>query len=796
MKILKRTIAIVLAVALLLPVSVFSADEKKVTVTADGFNTERGSGALIIYTSEMGETTGTNLWGNEIIVVDNVATEFSEGNSTIPENGFVLSGHNENANDPNASNMGLWIQNNISLGDYVYYTPNGIVTVSDVPVAASLFYSIDNKINGVNISRSTDSLVVYNNSGSTTGTNEWGYEVVVTDGVVTALGGNNNIIPEGDNSFVVSGHGESSTWIQKNVQLGMQVTYNNADKSICFDYNEDSAISEMQILLEELNDYYDVATKRYDYFDYNAVRAELDKLASDLNVAETAYRSTNDSAALADAYEAFVLVADELSLSMSESRPVEYRGVWIRPTDTSAEQVDATVQELYENGINMICIETLYDNTMIMPMPEDSLFEVNPKFAHYDMLQAYIDSCHKRGMELHLWLPVFHVGTLGTANDSLSVGAKKPEWLSLSNTGESYEIHDNFYMLDPGNQEVQDYLITTYQYILETYDVDGLQLDYIRYGARSSSADMGYNQAALDAFEEEYGQVPKYNTLAPYWSNWVEFRAQYITDFVGRVRELIDTVAPDVLLGADVVSNAEDGMSYYYQDWTTWLENGWLDILFPMAYGYGHEENIINQVEKCGDDTFLAVGLGIYMSELDASVMQEQTNYNNTVFAEGSVYFEATAYLKKGTGEYLKKGVYANDAITPTYDKLAAAKAQIEYAKGRITDIIVPLGGVSEDGAQAVIEAIDNFANTITEKGFDEKAYAKIATVIDDVDMTSEASERVKKDIAASIKAYLVTDNKTDNEGISTMVIIIVLIVVAIITITVVLIKKKNILQR
>lgn len=812
MKFYTRAIAIVLALVMALPLQTFSAAEKEIVVTADGFNTERGSGTLVIYTPSAGETTGTNPWGYEVIVVDNVATEFSDGNSTIPENGFVLSGHNENSNDPDASNMGLWIQNNISIGDYVYYTPNGIVTVSDVPVAASLFYSMSNNIRGVNISRSEDSIVVYNKNGSTTGTNEWGYEVIVTNGIVTSLGGNNNTIPDGENSFVVSGHGEASSWIQKNICLGMRVTYDESAKTINFKYDEEAAISEMQMRLDELSDYYETALKRYDYFDYTAAKSALDKLASDLNAAKTAYESKGDSLALVDAYEAFASVADELELSMSESRPVEYRGVWIRPTDTSAEEVDATVQELYDNGINMICIETLYNNTMIMPMPEDSLFEVNPAFAHYDMLQAYIDSCHKRGMELHLWLPVFHIGTIGTPNDSLSVGAKKPEWLSLSNTGKSYEIHDNFYMLDPGNQEVQDYLLLTYQYILETYDVDGLQLDYIRYGARSSSADMGYNQAALDEFEEEYGQRPTYNQAAPYWNAWVEFRAQYITDFVGRVRKLIDAVNPDVLLGADVVSNAEDGVSYYYQDWTQWLENGWLDILFPMSYGYGHEENTINQVEKCGDNAFLAVGLGIYMADLDAEVMQEQTSYNTSVDAEGSVYFEATAYLSKGTGKLLKKGAYATNAITPTYDKMAAAKAQLEYAKGRLTDVILPLGGVSEDGANAVIKAIDNFAKTITENGYDEKAYAKINTAIDDANMTSEASDRIKKDIAASVKAYLIAAKTTDTSGVpdlpgelgasedeggfgmSTAEIVMICIIVAVIigAVAVVMITKKK----
>lgn len=767
MKLHTRAIAIVLMLVMALPLFVFTASAKEITVTANGFDIARESGALVIYTPKMGATTGTNAWGYEVIIVDNVATEFKTGNSTIPENGFVLSGHNEDSNNSNASNMGLWIQNNISIGDYVYYTPNGVITVSDVPVAASVFYSINQDIIGVNVTRQENALVVYNTGGSTTGTNDWGYEVVVTDGVVTSLGGNNNTIPQGFNSFVVSGHGTASVWLQDNVSLGMRSTYSVGAKTVTFSYDEEAAISGMQLRLDELEDSYEAALKRYDYFDYKAVKTAIDQLAADLAAAENAYRSNNDSLALVESCEAFETSADNLDLAMGESRTVEYRGVWIRPTDTSAEQVDATVQELYDNGINMVCIETLYNNTMIMPMPEDSLFEVNPKFAHYDMLQAYIDACHKRGMELHLWLPVFHVGNYGSQYASLSVGTKKPEWLSLSNTGKTHEVCEGYYMLDPGNVEVQDYLLNTYKYILDTYDVDGLQLDYIRYFVRTSEYDMGYNQSALDAFEAEYGVVPQYDTTASYWNDWVEFRCRNITDFVGRVRKLLDAVAPDVLLGADVVPNADGATEYNYQDYYTWLENGWLDILFPMAYGFGYEADIAAQVERCGDDAFLAVGLGIFMSELDAAVMQDQTNYNTSVYAEGSVFFESTAYLKKGTGEYLANGAYANDAITPTYDKAAAAKAQIDYAKARISEVILPLGGVSEEGANAVISALDAFAETITEDGYDEAAYEKINTVINEANMMSDASNRIKKDVRSAVKAYLIANKKTDTSGVT-----------------------------
>ena len=88
---------------------------------------------------------------------------------------------------------------------------------------------------------------------------------------------------------------------------------------------------------------------------------------------------------------------------------------------------------------------------------------------------------------------------------------------------------------------------------------------------------------ALDAFEAKYGVRPQYDVKASYWNDWVQFRCDYINNFVARVRKLIDETRPGVLLGADVVPDPTKGVTHNYQNYFNWLENGWLDILFPKA---------------------------------------------------------------------------------------------------------------------------------------------------------------------------------------------------------------------
>jgi uncharacterized lipoprotein YddW (UPF0748 family) len=580
------------------------------------------------------------------------------------------------------------------------------------------------------------------------------------------MGGNNNQVPHTKGSFVVSGHGNAVTWLQENVKLGMSVSYDEAKKVVTFAYDEAAVSKGMEMLVPSLEEQLKAAKARYDYIDYAAAEKAIKDLDTYITSAIKDYKKNKDASKLSDARLEAEQKASDVALLISESRTVQYRGVWIRPTETSEAAVKANVKKLYDNGINMICIETLYSCTMIMPMPKGSLFETNPKFRHFDLLQAYIDACHELEMELHLWLPIYYVGDSGSENLRYSLATKKPEWLSVSNTGKySHQVNQELgglMMLDPSNEEASNYLLNTYKYILETYDVDGFQLDYIRYYDRGSDYDMGYTKEALDAFEAKYGVRPQYDVKASYWNDWVQFRCDYINNFVARVRKLIDETRPGVLLGADVVPDPTKGVTHNYQNYFNWLENGWLDILFPMAYGYGYEQDILNQTIRCGDKAFIATGLGIFVTEFGPSDMQAQASYNNSISTDGVTYFEATSYLKKKTGEYLLKGVSRNKAITPTFDVEKAAKGQVEYAIGRIENVIVKQGALTSEKGKNIVTLLNDLASTFTDKDFSVEKYNAVKTEIENCGGKKDAVNRMLSDLAMSVKGYTVLNKELD----------------------------------
>jgi N-acetylmuramoyl-L-alanine amidase len=101
--------------------------------------------------------------------------------------------------------------------------PAPVVTQPVVTTAA--------EINGFNIPRAKDYLVIYNR-GNSTGTNKWGAEVAFNNECVAIsdpiYGVGNMQIPS--NGFVLSGHDKGADWILANVKQGKKISVNLAVK--------------------------------------------------------------------------------------------------------------------------------------------------------------------------------------------------------------------------------------------------------------------------------------------------------------------------------------------------------------------------------------------------------------------------------------------------------------------------------------------------------------------------------------------------------------------------------------
>lgn len=187
------------------PASVEKAPARKACYyVLTGTDIGRGMDKLIRYTRGR---TGTNRYGwetavdkNGIVLSDPV---YGEGNMEVPAGGYVLSGHGE---------AGKWLYGHVKQG-YLAGVYDGTVKIEEACCRS---------LDGVDTGRGADQLIAY--TRGRTGTNKYGWEVCIVDGVATsdAIYGNGNIWV-GEGTYVLSGHGDAGRWLYGHVKKGKNV---------------------------------------------------------------------------------------------------------------------------------------------------------------------------------------------------------------------------------------------------------------------------------------------------------------------------------------------------------------------------------------------------------------------------------------------------------------------------------------------------------------------------------------------------------------------------------------------
>ena len=247
---------------------------------------------------------------------------------------------------------------------------------------------------------------------------------------------------------------------------------------------------------------------------------------------------------------------------------------WPKTYARSAESIEQQKQELIDildkyqkANINTVLLQARVRAATIYPSdiePWDRCItgiEGRAPGYGYDPLAFAVTECHKRGMELHAWIATIPVG----AKNSLGCRTLKQKGFRIRNyaTG-SY--------LDPADPSVAPYLASICGEIVRKYDVDGINLDYIRYPdgwPRPSYRD---------------GDTP-------------DDRRSNITTIVRAIHDEVKSIKPWVKMSCSPIGkhadlaryssknfNAHDRVSQEAQEW---LKLGLMDQLYPMQYFRG-----------------------------------------------------------------------------------------------------------------------------------------------------------------------------------------------------------------
>lgn len=442
--------------------------------------------------------------------------------------------------------------------------------------------------------RGANELVIYTPEyGLTTNTNEYGKEAIVVNNQVMAMGSMDSLIPK--NGYVISGHGKGKQWIEKNIILGSKITINKSAMTITsmitpstYVFEATEKIKEVQ----EINNYYKKRHYSMSQSDFYINKACVylnyaKQSAKDLDIVMTKKYAKNS-----------IIYANRAIACAVPFEQKELKGIWIRPMETSQVQIEATLDKLKELGINNIFLETYYHGMTIFPSKtmKDYGFPVQRKqFADVDLLKIWLNAAHKRNMKLHVWFQTFYLGNDYVSPVPKIMRIKHPDWLNRQHwcasavVAQPSNAEHQGYFLDPANPEVQEYLITLLKEIATNYDIDGINIDYIRYpvAAPSNSPEYlamswGYTPYCMQEFKKLYGVMP--TTILPNtqnWKRWEEFRQNKLTEFVQKLDEVRNT-RHRMLFSAVVFPDKEVSASIKLQDWGTWAKNRYFDAFTPL----------------------------------------------------------------------------------------------------------------------------------------------------------------------------------------------------------------------
>ena len=275
------------------------------------------------------------------------------------------------------------------------------------------------------------------------------------------------------------------------------------------------------------------------------------------------------------------------SFSKSSYVTGEFRGVWLRPPQ-KIEEIPLILDRIQKAGFNVLFLETLYHGHVIFP---GSPFPERPEYKGRGVLQIFIREAHQRGIAVHCWTEVFYL-QVDTEKypqfPEAPLFKDHPEWLLLTREGQRSDVSESAHIFgDPANPGLRNFLLAFYKDLAARYDIDGINLDYIRYSA--GSRDTGYTACAREAFRSEAGIDPKEidrEKNPDLWMRWVKWREDQVTNFVLRVSGTVKEIKPDMILSTAVFPEyyKTRGDHVTFQDWAAWLETAPLDLIIPMAY--------------------------------------------------------------------------------------------------------------------------------------------------------------------------------------------------------------------
>ena len=141
-----------------------------------------------------------------------------------------------------------------------------------------------------------------------------------------------------------------------------------------------------------------------------------------------------------------------------------------------------------------------------------------------------------------------------------------------------YKI-DNQYFLEPGDSHVRNEVLGIVKDVILTYpELDGIQLDYIRYP--DVHPVYGYTPENIERFKKATG-LKTIVEKSDAWQNW---KRTQVTELVEMLVKEIRAMRPKIQISTTGCAPYERAYYEAFQDWPSWIKLGLVDFVTVMSY--------------------------------------------------------------------------------------------------------------------------------------------------------------------------------------------------------------------
>jgi len=356
--------------------------------------------------------------------------------------------------------------------------------------------------------------------------------------------------------------------------------------------------------------------------------------------------------AIAPAAPSAPAAAPELPAQVAVSAAPQLRAYWV---DAFGEgfydevQIDRLVADVKAANMNAIFAQVVRRGDCFCSRSSLPRTEAAIAPAPFDPLESLITKAHAQGIEVHAWIIATGIwrGTTPPKDPAHAFvqhgtsASGAAYWLTRRSDGA--DRLETEYHLDPGHPDAAEYIVRMATSIVQGYDVDGINIDRIRYpdGNIGGAPSWGYNPTAVARFQAATGRgdVP-----APGDAQWAQWRRDRVTDLVRRIYVESYSIRPDVRISVDTIvygygpqtTGSWLGTRTYaelLQDWVGWMREGIVDLNVPMNYkrdGKADQRRMFLEWSDYAKEQqygrAVAIGTALYLNDIAGSVGQVRTS--------------------------------------------------------------------------------------------------------------------------------------------------------------------------